>query len=178
VSLPNGVVAGGDCAELVPGPLGAPLTVTGVPVADLAVGTRLRVGDSVLLELGGSPGAGGVREAPAGPLIAAAVLRGGPVRAGDPVVLDAVAVVLDDALDLHSFRPEEIPAVVTEYLARARAAGLLEVRLIHGRGRGVQRAAVRRVLAASHDVAEFADAPAERGGWGATVARLAPAAPA
>jgi hypothetical protein len=154
------------------------LTVTGVPVADLAVGTRLRVGDGVLLELGVRGGAGGVREAPEGPLISAAVLRGGPVRVGDPVVLDAVAVPLEDALDLHPFRPDEIPAVVTEYVARARASGLREVRLIHGRGRGVQRAAVRRVLAASHDVAEFADAPSERGGWGATVVRLAPEAPA
>jgi hypothetical protein len=176
VSLPNGVVAAGDRAELLPGPLATTLTLTGIPLADLAAGTRLRVGDRVVLELGRSRGAGGLRESPDGPLVAAAVLEGGPVGPGDAVVLEAVAVPLEDALDLHPFRPDEIPAVVAEYLARARAAGLLEVRLVHGRGRGVQRAAVRRVLASSPAVVEYADAPPERGGWGATIARLLPAA--
>ncbi|MBI2467077.1 MAG: Smr/MutS family protein [Candidatus Rokubacteria bacterium] len=94
------------------------------------------------------------------------------MRAGDRVVVEAVTVPLEDALDLHPFRPEEIADVVREYLEAARAAGFAEVRLIHGRGRGVQRETVRRVLAASSLVAGFADAPPERGGWGATVVRF------
>ena len=78
----------------------------------------------------------------------------------------------EPGVTIHPFTPSEITDVVAEYLARAHAAGLHEVRLIHGRGRGVQREAVRRVLAASPLVVAFGDAPAERGGWGATIARL------
>ena len=86
----------------------------------------------------------------------------------EPVVLP-----IEDALDLHPFAPREIPAVVESYLEAAADAGFREVRLIHGRGQGVQRAIVRRVLAASPLVARFADAPPERGGRGATLAWLA-----
>src|SRR5262249_54855702 len=70
-------------------------------------------------------------------------------------------------------RPDETADVVREYLAVAWAAGFGEVRIIHGRGQGVQRETVRRVLAASPEVAGYGDAPPERGGWGATVVRLA-----
>ena len=83
-----------------------------------------------------------------------------------------MVVPIEDALDLHPFRPDEIPSVVGSYLEAASEAGLREVRLIHGRGQGVQRQAVRRVLAASGLVARFADAPPERGGSGATIAWL------
>jgi DNA-nicking Smr family endonuclease len=62
--------------------------------------------------------------------------------------------------------------VVTEYLGEARRAGLGEVRIVHGRGAGVQRAIVRRLLADAPGVAGFTDAPPTRGGWGATVVRL------
>jgi hypothetical protein len=161
-----------DPLDLQPGPLAAVVGVDGVPVADLAPGTRLRAGATVVLELGGPPAAGGLREGTAGEVVVAGVVRGGRIRRGDAVTVEAVAVPLEDALDLHPFRPEEIPAVVEEYLARAQAAGFREVRLIHGRGRGVQRAAVRRVLAESARVAAFAEAPPDRGGWGATIAQL------
>jgi len=83
-----------------------------------------------------------------------------------------VIVPIEDALDLHAFAPGDVPSVVDEYLRQAAAAGLREVRLIHGKGIGVQRAAVRRILSTHPLVARFADAPAERGGWGATVALL------
>ncbi len=86
---------------------------------------------------------------------------------------DPIEVPIEDALDLHPFRPAEIPAVVESYLEAAHAAGFREVRLIHGKGTGVQRAAVRRVLASSPIVERFAEAPPERGGWGATIAWLA-----
>ena len=83
-----------------------------------------------------------------------------------------VTIAIEDALDLHPFLPREIPEVVTSYLEAAMRAGFREVRLIHGRGIGVQRERVRDTLARSPLVERFADAPAERGGWGATIAWL------
>src|SRR5262249_61251763 len=83
-----------------------------------------------------------------------------------------VVVPIEDALDLHPFAPAEIPDVVGSYLEAAAEAGLGEVRLIHGRGRGVQRERVRRVLAAHPLVLEARDATPERGGAGATIVRL------
>lgn len=85
---------------------------------------------------------------------------------------DRVVLPIEDSLDLHAFAPDEIPAVVDEYLRAAHRRRLLEVRLIHGRGRGVQRARVQSLLAAHPLVARFFDAPPERGGWGATVVVL------
>jgi DNA-nicking Smr family endonuclease len=89
--------------------------------------------------------------------------------------LDPVELPIEDSLDLHSFAPPDIPSVVEEYLSAARAAGLTEVRLIHGRGRGVQKARVHSLLARVPGVVAAFEAPADRGGWGATVVRLAPA---
>ena len=85
---------------------------------------------------------------------------------------EPVALPIEDALDLHSFRPADIRSVVDEYLIAAHARGFTEVRLIHGRGIGVQRAMVQSLLAAHPLVAGFADAPPERGGRGATLVRL------
>jgi len=85
-----------------------------------------------------------------------------------------VTLPVEDALDLHSFRPDETAAAVTEYVAAAAAKGFREVRLIHGRGIGVQRTIVRKALERSPSVASFADATPERGGWGATIAILCP----
>jgi len=88
-----------------------------------------------------------------------------------------VAIPIADVLDLHPFRPEETASVVAEYVLAAAAKGFREIRLIHGRGIGVQRAIVRKTLERSSVVASFEDATPERGGWGATVVRLAPAGP-
>lgn len=85
-----------------------------------------------------------------------------------------VTIPIEDAIDLHPFAPGEVPDVVASYLEAARDAGFREVRVIHGRGRGVQRVRVRAVLATSPLVERFADAPPERGGPGATVAWLRP----
>jgi dsDNA-specific endonuclease/ATPase MutS2 len=90
----------------------------------------------------------------------------------DDQLPDPIAVPIEDALDLHPFAAREIPDVVTSYLEAAAAAGFREVRLIHGRGQGVQRRRVHAVLAASPLVERFADATPERGGWGATVVVL------
>jgi DNA-nicking Smr family endonuclease len=91
-----------------------------------------------------------------------------PLNDDEPVVLP-----ITDVLDLHTFSPRDIPSVVEEYLRECRERGLLQVRLIHGRGRGVQRAVVRRLLAGAPQVVAFSDAPPERGGWGATIVTLA-----
>ncbi len=79
---------------------------------------------------------------------------------------------VEDSIDLHPFSPKDIPSVVEEYIAQCRDAGIYEVRIVHGRGVGVQRKIVRSLLAKHPQVASFRDAPAEAGGWGATVAVL------
>lgn len=87
-----------------------------------------------------------------------------------------VEVPIEPTLDLHSFPPAEVRGVVEAYLEAAAERGLVEVRLIHGRGRGVQRRIIRSLLTRHPLVVDFHDAPADRGGWGATIARLAVAA--
>ena len=84
----------------------------------------------------------------------------------------AVRIPLEDALDLHTFRPSEVAAAAEAYLDAAAEAGLQEVRLIHGRGTGRQRRAVREVCGRHPKVTSFHDGTPERGGWGATVVRL------
>jgi hypothetical protein len=160
------------------------IVIEGLPVGDLPAGARLRIGETAVValgapEAGGSPRSLRTADPPAGVLeagetavVPAAVLEPGLVEPGDGVRLEAVALPLTDVLDLHSFRPEETQKVVTEYLDGARRAGLDEVRIVHGRGRGVQRALVRRVLSGAPGVAGFTEAPPARGGWGATVVRL------
>ncbi len=83
-------------------------------------------------------------------------------------------IPIEDAFDLHSFRPRDVVSVVADYLAEARGAGFREVRLIHGKGTGARRAEVRRFLASRSDVADYFDAPPGRGGTGATIVVLAP----
>jgi Smr domain-containing protein len=166
------------------GPLTVCIVIAHLPVADLPAGARLRIGATAIVELGApvdasKPGAShrdgervGVLEAGKGDHVAGEVLEAGHVERGDLVWLEAVTLPLTDVLDLHSFRPEDTSRVVTEYLDGARRAGFGEVRIVHGRGRGVQRAIVRRVLSGAPGVAGFTDAPPMRGGWGATLVRL------
>jgi DNA-nicking Smr family endonuclease len=85
---------------------------------------------------------------------------------------EPVDLPIEDSLDLHAFAPRDVRPVVDEYLKEAAARGFLEVRLIHGRGIGVQRASVQDLLARHPLVERFFDAPPERGGWGATVVVL------
>lgn len=91
---------------------------------------------------------------------------------GDAPFLEPVTVPIEDAIDLHPFPPRDIPAVVDSYLEAAHEAGFLEVRLIHGRGKGVQRERIRQLLEKHPLVREFREAPRERGGWGATLVWL------
>lgn len=87
---------------------------------------------------------------------------------------DPVELPIEDALDLHAFSPKDIPAVVESYLEAAAEAGFHEVRLIHGRGKGIDRRRVQSLLSRNPLVRGFADAPPERGGWGATLVWLKP----
>lgn len=87
---------------------------------------------------------------------------------------EPVALPIEDHIDLHAFAPRDVLAVVEAYLEEAQRAGFREVRLIHGRGRGVQRANVQAFLARRPDVERFADATPDRGGWGATLVWLRP----
>lgn len=79
---------------------------------------------------------------------------------------------ITDVLDLHSFLPREVADLVRDYLDAAWEQGLRQLRIIHGRGIGVQRRTVRAILAADPRVAAFGDAPPEAGGWGATWVEL------
>lgn len=88
---------------------------------------------------------------------------------------DEVALPIEDVIDLHAFAPRDVKDVVASYLAAAQEAGFRRVRIIHGRGIGVQREAVRALLARHPDVVGFSDAPPEAGGWGATLVVLRPA---
>jgi len=83
-------------------------------------------------------------------------------------------IPIGDILDLHSVPPRDIKPVVEEYLLEARKLGLIALRIVHGRGIGVQREIVRGVLARTAFVTAYRDAPAEAGGWGATIVNLAP----
>jgi dsDNA-specific endonuclease/ATPase MutS2 len=87
---------------------------------------------------------------------------------------EPVAIPIGDELDLHPFQPKEIPSVVEEYLAQCRQAGLFEVRLIHGKGKGVQRNIIRALLEKLPGVESFRDGGYEAGGWGATIVILKP----
>lgn len=87
--------------------------------------------------------------------------------AEEPIVVD-----ITDVIDLHSFLPAEIRDVVRDYLDAAYERGLRQVRLIHGRGVGVQRRSVRALLARDPRVVTFDDAPPEAGGRGATLVTL------
>jgi dsDNA-specific endonuclease/ATPase MutS2 len=78
-------------------------------------------------------------------------------------------IPIEDVLDLHTVSPRDIKTVVEEYLSETRRLGFTAVRIIHGRGIGVQRETVRKVLERTAFVESFSDAPLEAGGWGATI---------
>ena len=86
--------------------------------------------------------------------------------------MDHHRVPIDDSIDLHAFAPRDIPSVVEEYVRAAHEAGFREVRLIHGRGKGIQRGIVQAALEKHPLVVTFHDAPESH--LGATVAELMP----
>jgi dsDNA-specific endonuclease/ATPase MutS2 len=85
---------------------------------------------------------------------------------------EPVRIPITDTFDLHTIHPREVAGVVEAYLEEASARGLKSVRIVHGRGIGVQRGIVRALLARSSLVVSHHDAPPESGGWGATIVTL------
>lgn len=85
---------------------------------------------------------------------------------------EPVRIPVTDVFDLHTIPHRDVKPVVEEYLAEAHRLGFKALRIIHGRGIGVQREMVRSILARAPFVESFGDAPAEAGGWGATVVTL------
>ena len=85
---------------------------------------------------------------------------------------EPVRIPITDIFDLHTVPPRDVQAIVEEYLAEANRLGFKALRIIHGRGIGVQREIVHTVLARTQFVAGFRDAPPEAGGWGATIVTL------
>ncbi|PYS22943.1 MAG: DNA mismatch repair protein MutS [Acidobacteria bacterium] len=89
---------------------------------------------------------------------------------------EPVVIEITDVFDLHTIPPRQVKAVVEEYLREAYAKGYPVVRIIHGKGIGVQREMVRTILARTPFVVDWTDAPPEAGGLGATIVRLAQSA--
>jgi dsDNA-specific endonuclease/ATPase MutS2 len=87
---------------------------------------------------------------------------------------DPVEIEITDIFDLHTIPPRDVKGVVEEYLRLAHEKGFAVVRIIHGKGIGVQREMVRTILARTAFVRDWTDAPPEAGGLGATIVRLKP----
>ncbi len=79
---------------------------------------------------------------------------------------------IDGILDLHTFRPNEVKDLIPEYLAACREKGILQVRIIHGKGTGTLRRTVQAILSRLPEVSSFQTAGEEAGGWGATSVTL------
>jgi dsDNA-specific endonuclease/ATPase MutS2 len=90
----------------------------------------------------------------------------------EPLGTGPVELPITDVFDLHSIPPKDVKEVVEEYLVEAHRRGYTALRIIHGRGIGAQRETVRKVLARTSFVESYGDAPAEAGGWGATLVTL------
>jgi DNA-nicking Smr family endonuclease len=85
----------------------------------------------------------------------------------EPVVLP-----IDGVLDLHTFSPKEVADLLGDYVDECLKMGIYDLRIIHGKGKGVLRDRVRKILAKNPLVESFSEAPLEAGGWGATLVRL------
>ena len=86
--------------------------------------------------------------------------------------MEPVKIPIEDALDLHTFLPRDIPDLIEDYLTECLKAGFHSVRIIHGKGKGVQKRRVQGLLRKNPLVSSFKDAPPEAGGWGATLVEL------
>jgi len=82
---------------------------------------------------------------------------------------EPVIIPITDVFDLHTIQPREVKLVVGEYLKEAREGGFRSVRIIHGKGKGVQREMVRKILERTEFVSDWTDAPPDAGGFGATI---------
>jgi dsDNA-specific endonuclease/ATPase MutS2 len=85
-----------------------------------------------------------------------------------------IRVPISDVLDLHTFRPQDLPNLIEDYIDECVRLGFHSVRIVHGKGTGTQKRRVQSALRRNPHVQSFADAPAEAGGWGATIVDLKP----
>ncbi len=88
-----------------------------------------------------------------------------------------VVMPITDELDLHTFRPKDLPDLLDDYFEACVDLGILSVRIIHGKGSGALRRGVEAILRRHPNVAEFRGAPPDAGGWGATLVDLKPTGP-
>jgi DNA-nicking Smr family endonuclease len=88
--------------------------------------------------------------------------------------MEPVKMPIEDRLDLHTFRPSDVPALLDDYFAACRQAGIYSVRVIHGKGTGQLKQRVLAILRRHPLVVDFSAAPADAGGWGATIVELVP----
>jgi dsDNA-specific endonuclease/ATPase MutS2 len=86
--------------------------------------------------------------------------------------MNAIRIPIEDVIDLHTFRPADIPDLIADYIDECIQAGFASVRIIHGKGTGRQKARVQELLRRHPRVLAFTDAPGEAGGWGATIVEL------
>jgi DNA-nicking Smr family endonuclease len=86
--------------------------------------------------------------------------------------MNVVKLNIEDVLDLHTFRPKDIPDLLEDYFTECLKAGIYSIRIIHGKGKGIQKRRVRELLEKNSMVTTFKEAPPEAGGWGATLVEL------
>ena len=88
--------------------------------------------------------------------------------------MEPIQIPIEDVLDLHTFRPKDIADLLENYFDECIKADIFSVRVIHGKGKGIQKRQVHRNLQKNPRVKSFKDAPPEAGGWGATLVDLKP----
>jgi len=87
-------------------------------------------------------------------------------------IMEPLKIPIEDVLDLHTFRPQDIADLLEDYFSECLNAALYSVRIIHGKGKGIQKKRVQGLLKKNPMVKSFKDAPPEAGGWGATLVEL------
>ena len=86
--------------------------------------------------------------------------------------MEPITIPIEDVIDLHTFRPKDVPDLPKDYFSACIDKGVFSVRVIHGKGKGILKKKVHEVLSANQMVESFKDAPQEAGGWGATLVEL------
>lgn len=86
--------------------------------------------------------------------------------------MEPVKIPIEDVIDLHTFKPKDVPDLLKDYFSACIDKGIFSVRVIHGKGKGLLKKRVQEILSGNTMVESFRDAPQEAGGWGATLVEL------